>query len=78
MISQDRYNRLDLEVRQLRASLLALQDQAAAAVQELEAQRDLARRVAVRLEQENHALAGAVCAICAGVIVPVPVIGEAR
>ena len=39
--------------------------------------RDLARRVAMRLEEENHALAGGVCALCSGVLVPVPMIGEA-
>lgn len=39
--------------------------------------RDLARSVAMRLEQENAALAGAVCSLCAQTLVPVPVLGEA-
>lgn len=48
-----------------------------ALLEEAIASRDLARRVAMRLEQENHALGSGVCLVCAGEIVPVPVIGEA-
>lgn len=46
----------------------------------LRGERDRARDAAVALEQENALLAGAspVCAICAQVVVPVPMRGEAR
>lgn len=73
MISQERYNRLDLEIRQLQARLineremytLELQDLRHRLTQVTES-RDLARRVAMRLEEENAQL------------VNVPIWGEAR
>lgn len=76
----DRTQRLELELAQLRARVLRVDNLNMILLEEnhrLEESRDLARRVAMRLEQENHALAGQVCAVCAGVIVPVPVWGDA-
>lgn len=62
----DRIQRLDLELRMAKVEL-----------EHVKAERDTARRVAIRLEQECHALAGAVCSVCGQHIVPVPWIGEA-
>jgi hypothetical protein len=70
-----------LQLMQQRANVDALSDeveQLRARIVELRESRDLARRVAMRLEEENHALAGGVCALCNQVLVPVPVVGEAR
>lgn len=81
MSAWDRIQRLESDMAQLRARLLRVDNLNVILLEEnhkLEESRDLARRVAMRLEQENHALAGQVCAVCAGVIVPVPVWGEAR
>lgn len=75
----DRTNRLESDLAQLRARLLRADNLNLLLMDEnraLEQSRDLARRVAMRLEQENAALGGGVCAVCAGVIVPVPVWGE--
>lgn len=82
----DRIQRMQLEYQQLEARHRAEVDTLSAQIEELRAiravlveSRDLARNVAVRLEQENHAWASEtpVCAICSGEVVPVPVIGEA-
>ena len=75
-----RLNKLELEIRQLQARLRAAQDVAfnlQVSCEQLTEQRDLARRVAMRLEEECHALGGSVCAVCSQVLVPVPVIGDA-
>lgn len=65
-MSWDRIQRLDLDLRLARVEL-----------EHVTAERDAARRVAMRLEQENHALAGAVCSVCGQHLVPVPWIGDA-
>lgn len=87
MTQWDRVNAMQLEVAQLHARVRRLinevHDAKADAIlvhaQLTEAleQRDTARRIAMRLEQENHALAGQVCALCAQQIVPVHYVGEA-
>lgn len=80
----DKVQRMQLEQQQLEArfraevdtlseQLRVLREARAALVES----RDLARSVAMRLEQENAALGGSVCAVCAQVLVPVPVIGDA-
>lgn len=77
MTHWDRIQSMQLELAQKDAQIRRLIDDVVTQVQELTEQRDLARRVAMRLEQENHALASGVCHVCAGEIVAVPVIGEA-
>jgi hypothetical protein len=87
MTQWDRVNAMQLEVATLHARVRRMIDQVhdaqvqlimvKAALEEATEARDLARRVAIRLEQENHALAGSVCALCAGHIVPVHVVGDA-
>ena len=80
MSSWDRVQRLELEINLLQARLRAAQDVAfnlQVSCEQLTEQRDLARRVAMRLEEECHALGGSVCSVCAQVLIPVPVIGEA-
>lgn len=73
MISQERYNRMDLEIRQLQARLVSEREMYTLEIQDLKTRlrevtdsRDLARSVAMRLEDENAQL------------VNVPVWGEAR
>jgi hypothetical protein len=81
MTGWDRIQRMDLELRQQRQNVDQLSEQVEylrAQLHEAIGQRDLARRVAVRLEQENHELAGGICALCSGEIVAVAVVGEAR
>ena len=80
----DRIQRMQLEQQQLEARFRAEVDTLSAQIEELRAvrralveSRDLARSVAMRLEQENAALGGSVCAVCAGRLVAVPVVGEA-
>lgn len=87
MTQWDRVNSMQLEIAQLNARIRHAIDtitdsqhdlqRVKALLEEAIEQRDLARRVAMRLEQENHALGSGVCLVCAGEIVPVPVIGEA-
>lgn len=87
MTQWDRVNAMQLEIAELNARVRRVIDEIADAQMELlkvralleEAieSRDLARRVAMRLEQENHALGSGVCLMCAGQIVAVPLIGEA-
>lgn len=69
----DRTNRLELEIQQLQARLLNEREMYTLEVQDLRhrlaevtASRDLARRVAMRLEEEN------------ALLVNVPIWGEAR
>jgi hypothetical protein len=83
----DRVQSMQLEIAQLHARVRLAIDQVhdaqvqlievRAALQEAIEARDLARRVAMRLEQENHALGSGVCVLCASVMVAVPVVGEA-
>lgn len=84
MTAWDRVQRQDLEIRELHVrvdaltrNILALQQEAAGTIDELIGQRDLARRVAMRLEEENALLASAspVCAVCLSVVTPVQVKG---
>lgn len=77
MTHWDRIQAMQLELAQKDAQIRRLIDDLEERVTELTASRDLARRVAMRLEQENAALGGSVCALCSQVLVPVPVIGEA-
>lgn len=77
MTHWDRIQAMQLELAQKDAQIRRLIDDLEERITELTESRDLARRVAMRLEQENHALGGGVCLICAGQIVPVPLIGEA-
>lgn len=80
MSGWDRIQRLESDLAQLHARILRMDNLNLVLLDEnraLEQSRDLARRVAMRLEQENAALGGSVCAVCAGVIVPVPVWGDA-
>lgn len=72
--NQATIRRLIDEKYQAGVDLIHAHDELRQALESLE----LARRVAVRLEQENHALAGAVCSLCAKEIVPVHYVGEAR
>jgi hypothetical protein len=81
-MSWDRIHRMELEAARLRADIDAVEAQVAdlrAERARLIESRDLARRVAMRLEEENHLLASAspVCAICQGVVTPVRVKGTA-
>lgn len=70
-----RENQWQLQLMQQRANVDNLSDQVDDLRRQLHEaieQRDLARRVAVALEQEPH-----VCAVCSSVLVAVPVLGEA-
>lgn len=78
MTHWDRIQAMQLELAQKDAQIRRLIDDLEERVTELTESRDLARRVAMRLEQENAALGGSVCAVCAGHLVAVPVVGEAR
>lgn len=87
MTQWDRVNSMQLEIAELNARVRRVLDEVTdaqmellkvrALLQEAIESRDLARRVAMRLEQENHALGSGVCVLCAGEMVAVPVIGEA-
>ena len=77
MTDWNRIQSLELQLAQKDAQIRRLVDELEQRVLSVVEQRDLARRVAIRLEQENHALAGQVCALCAGHLVPVHVVGEA-
>lgn len=87
MTQWDRINAMQLELATLEATVRRTINEVTdaqielikvrALLEEAIASRDLARRVAMRLEQENHALGSGVCLMCAGEMVAVPLVGEA-